>query len=508
MSKPVNSKSEESPPDAKSLVMSMRAMGYDLQTAISDLIDNSIFACAKNISISYSWNDGDPYIMICDDGNGMDEEGLKKAMKPGSQSPDEVREKGDLGRFGLGLKTASWSQCKKMTVMTKNKIGETNLRQWDLDVIVSENRWSLLKNIEEETKKIIEIELNKNIHGTVVLWQKLDRVLGKNIDNDLKDPFYRQMNETVLPHLNMTFHKFLEGKDKININVGAYECISWDPFLSSNPASERRKTEFLDGGKIQVTPFILPHNSHLLEMELDDAKGPKGWNGQQGFYVYRNKRMIISGGYLGLIDSLGKPFEPKDGFRLCRISVELPNDIDEEWEINVRKDSATPPIRLKGDLIRITESTMQKSSNVYRRRTRSRGIAGKSIQIMEVWNRKKIGDKIRYKINRKSPMIEIWRKTHDLKPKNLNSLLHLIERNVPYRSITVDNNDVADSTVDLPDKDTKVPRELVDLAEVLVKKELDKRKKLEVALDYVTQVLFPLDNANFRILLENRFNKK
>ena len=63
--------SEDTPPDAKALVKSMRAFGYDLQAAISDIIDNSIFAGAKSISIKYSWNEGEPYIMICDDGKGM-----------------------------------------------------------------------------------------------------------------------------------------------------------------------------------------------------------------------------------------------------------------------------------------------------------------------------------------------------------------------------------------------------------------------------------------------------
>lgn len=500
--------SEDTPPDAKALVKSMRAFGYDLQAAISDIIDNSIFAGAKSISIKYSWNEGEPYIMICDDGIGMDESELKKAMKPGSQSPDEKRDEGDLGRFGLGLKTASWAMCKKMTVMSKKKADEIHYRQWDLDVIVEENKWSLLTEIDLKTEELMKNVLNDYENGTIVLWENLDRILGKNINEDAKDLFFGKMNEIVLPHLSMIFHRFLEGKDKIKISVGFFECSAWDPFLSSNKATERRTTEPLDGGKISITPFILPHNSHLTEREREDAKGPKGWNGQQGFYIYRNKRMIISGGYLGLLDKEAKPFEPKDGFRLCRISVDLPNDLDEEWEIDVRKESATPPLRLQKEFIRIAESAMQKSSNVYRRRTKSRDIIStRSTQILDIWNRKKIGGKFLYKVNRKSPAIEAMREKYNLEKNQLDALLHLVERNVPYRAITVDNNDITDSTVDLPDQYTTANKELLEIAEKFVKEELEKGKDLHRALDYITGVIMPLDNSGFRIELEKRFER-
>ena len=500
--------SEDTPPDAKALVKSMRAIGYDLQTAISDLIDNSIFAGSKNISIKYSWNEGNPYIMICDDGKGMDESELRKAMKPGSQSPDEERDEGDLGRFGLGLKTASWAMCKKMTVMSKKKLNEVHYRQWDLDVIVEENKWSLLTEINSKTEQLMKTQLDNYSHGTIVLWENLDRVLGKNINEDHKDLFLGRMNEIVLPHLEMIFHRFLEGKDKIKILVGAFECVAWDPFVTWNTAHERRPTEFLDGRKIKITPFILPHNSHLTEKEMEYAKGPKGWNGQQGFYIYRNKRMIISGGYLGLLDNKGKVFESKDGFRLCRISVDLPNNLDEEWDIDVRKDSATPPLRLQKEFVRITLSTITKSSEVYRRRTKSRNIIStRSTQFMDIWNRKKIGEKVLYKVNRNSPAIEEMRKKYNLEKNQLNALLHLVERNVPYRAITVDNNEVTDSTVDLPDKNTNVPMELIDLAESMLQKEIDKGKGVQQALDYISGVVMPLDNAGFRISLEKRFMK-
>ena len=182
--------------------------------------------------------------------------------------------------------------------------------------------------------------------------------------------------------------------------------------------------------------------------------------------------------------------------------------MDEEWDIDVRKDSATPPLRLQKEFVRITLSTITKSSEVYRRRTKSRSIIStRSTQFMDIWNRKKIGEKVLYKVNRNSPAIEEMRKKYNLEKNQLNALLHLVERNVPYRAITVDNNEVTDSTVDLPDKNTSVPMELIDLAESMLQKEIDKGKGVQQALDYISGVVMPLDNAGFRISLEKRFMK-
>ena len=75
----------------------MRSFGYSLNTAISDLIDNSITAKASNVWIDFEWDDEKTWISISDDGIGMDEEKLKNAMKIGSQSPLLPREKNDLG---------------------------------------------------------------------------------------------------------------------------------------------------------------------------------------------------------------------------------------------------------------------------------------------------------------------------------------------------------------------------------------------------------------------------
>jgi len=167
---------EDLPPRAHAMVASMRAIGYDLATAIADLIDNSIFAGANNIWIKYHWEGSGSWIYILDDGHGMSEEKLKEAMRLGSQSPLDERDPKDLGRFGLGLKTASFSQCRVTTVYTKTPEGVTSIRCWDLDHIEETQRWELDTIPPENTESILS-NLDRLSHGTMVLWQKVDRVV-------------------------------------------------------------------------------------------------------------------------------------------------------------------------------------------------------------------------------------------------------------------------------------------------------------------------------------------
>src|SRR5690349_3391180 len=126
---------EEAHPKPKSTLNSYRSFGYSVQTAIADIIDNSITARAKNIWINYVWDGSKSYLSILDDGLGMDLIELIDAMTPGSKNPQDNRESHDLGRFGLGLKTASFSQCRRLTVVSKKKDTILIKRCWDLDYV-------------------------------------------------------------------------------------------------------------------------------------------------------------------------------------------------------------------------------------------------------------------------------------------------------------------------------------------------------------------------------------
>lgn len=132
-------------PDASAMMESLRAFGYSTPAAVADLIDNSITAGARNVWINFHWNGSDSHVVMLDDGGGMTEEVLVLAMRAGSRSPLEDRNAADLGRFGLGLKTASFSQCRQLTVASKAKRHTQVTRRWDLDYVREHRQWRLLK---------------------------------------------------------------------------------------------------------------------------------------------------------------------------------------------------------------------------------------------------------------------------------------------------------------------------------------------------------------------------
>jgi len=191
------------PPQAASLVESLRAFGYELPTALADLVDNSITASAKNIWIDFHWAGGESAITVTDDGSGMTAEELVAAMRPGSQNPLKDRQPNDLGRFGLGLKTASFSQCRRVTVRSKIRAGDVATRCWDLDHIARVNEWQLLRGA-DATAEPHFARLTKSDKGTTVLWQNLDRLVAdQSIDNEKHQQFFLQRAEAVRNHLGM-----------------------------------------------------------------------------------------------------------------------------------------------------------------------------------------------------------------------------------------------------------------------------------------------------------------
>lgn len=163
-------------PYAPILVESTRSIGYSFESALADIIDNSISKNAKEIHIRF--NSTTPqYVAVIDDACGMNQDELIAAMRYGSKSSQDVRDINDLGRFGLGLKMASLSQCRKLTVITKQgkKIYGA---QWDLDYIIDQKDWALKCFNETEINNIpFTDELREKESGTVVLWESFDRML-------------------------------------------------------------------------------------------------------------------------------------------------------------------------------------------------------------------------------------------------------------------------------------------------------------------------------------------
>lgn len=324
-------------PDPVSLIEAMRAVGYSVDAAIADLIDNSISAQSDQIEIKYDASD-DPFIAILDNGWGMAPEELTNAMRHGSHNPADERDPRDLGRFGLGLKTASLSQCRKLTVISK-KDDLISARRWDLDVVQQTGRWLVVvpESAELETLPLFS-RLQVQGSGTLVVWQDLDRLTA-----GASDPQAEMTTKlsSLYDHLALVFHRFGQKEDgfgPIRMTVNGLQIPVRDPFLRSNTFRQPLEGQVIkhQKGDVQVLPFILPPVSHLTPDEISLAGGKDGLRGTQGFYIYRNRRLVIWGTWFRLV--------PKQEFyKLTRVQVDIPNTFDDLWALDIKKSVAYPP---------------------------------------------------------------------------------------------------------------------------------------------------------------------
>lgn len=324
-------------PNPSSFVHSLRSVGYSLETAVADIIDNSISANADRIDIIFEYKADGPIFAIIDNGHGMSSDELKEAMRLGAFSPLFSRKQTDLGRFGLGMKTASFAICQRLTVVSSKDvlIGA----QWDLEDIQNDNAWNL--NILSENDVSIYPFLKKYLgFGTAVIWEKIDRI----IDKDCKEP-QKEFEAKILileKHLSLTFHRYLDGErglSKIKIFINGHQLQGFDPFNLKNPATqELEKDEIVfKNSKVTIVPYILPHHSKTSADEYEKYAGDGGYLANQGFYVYRNKRLIIHGSWFRLA-------APETLTKLARVKIDISNDMDAEWKLDVKKSMAHPPI--------------------------------------------------------------------------------------------------------------------------------------------------------------------
>ena len=427
-------------PRADALVESLRAFGYSPEAALADLVDNSISSGARYIAVDFAWAGPNSRVTVSDDGSGMSESGLVSAMRPGSTSPLEDRHKSDLGRFGLGLKTASFSQARELTVVSKTVEGETVVRRWDLDTIAASGEWRLLRTAPAD----IAVPEPQSLGGTTVTWTKLDRLVG-DVESDDARAHGRFLDTTarVQQHLEATFHRFLTGRGRLWIAVNGQELDPWDPFMVHHPATQQLDAEELPykGSLIRVTPFVLPHRSKLGEEEMAYGAGAQGWNQQQGFYVYRSGRLLVQGDWLGL--GISKDEHTK----LARIGVEFPSSLDHEWQVDVKKSSARPPGELVTALRRIARATRSKAEEVYRHK--GKVLARRNSQpFVFAWQEHKgRNGEIRYRVNRDHPVIAAVRDTLGKDKRVLERALRFIEETIPTTMIGVSIADSVDNQV-------------------------------------------------------------
>lgn len=374
-------------PHAAALIEGMRDIGYSLEMAVSDIIDNSITAGARSIGIVAEAFADDPFIAIVDDGAGMTEEELVAAMRPGSRNPRESRDEPDLGRFGLGLKSASFSQCRRLTVVSR-KFNVTSAAIWDLDDVAEQNEWVVqLPDSLAEMPDIARLESS----GTVVLWQKLDRLTGGNRDNSAKrGELINRKIADMERHLRLVFHRFMEERKPLRIALNGRQLLPLDPFSRRNPATitDPEESLTLDGVDIEIQSFTIPHHKQMSRSDWDDIGGPEGHLRSQGFYLYRGRRLIIHGTWFGLC-------RQSELTKLSRVRIDIPNSMDSEWKIDVKKSSAQLPPLVRDRLRRVIERIQGGSRRTYHKR----GQKLVNEERLPMWHRIQADGQIRYRPN-------------------------------------------------------------------------------------------------------------
>ncbi|WP_290149502.1 ATP-binding protein, partial [uncultured Parasutterella sp.] len=356
------------PPEAFPMLNSMRAIGYSFETAVADIIDNSVAAQATDIKLLTEQDPNKESILaIIDNGCGMTSVELLNALKHACTNPTLQRGKDDLGRFGLGLKTASLSQCRNLIVVSK-KNGAVSAAEWDLDYVKEEGDWSLKIYSDEETNTLPFInELDNFNCGTIVLWKSFDRLELSN--NEIFNALHNQL-ALAKEYISLVFHRFLapDQKDnikKIKISVNGIEIEPKDPFARKLKSCSKicpMETFFLevDGQNYPITAhgYTLPSQNKLTTDEVRRI-GLQGrrLSDDQGFYIYRNHRLISWGSWLRLNKKAQRT-------KLSRVQVDIPNTMDHLWELDIKKSQAFPPKVIRDRLSELLDDWVQDSTGI------------------------------------------------------------------------------------------------------------------------------------------------
>lgn len=470
-------------PQAEFLMGAMRSMGYSFEAAIADIIDNSISADARNISIRFPKEPLNCTVTILDDGIGMEKETLFRSMKYGSFSSEEQRSENDLGRFGLGMKAASLSQCKVLTVASKQN-GIISAYQWNYDLILHKKEWLVIELNDAEILQLYGIEgLTAYQTGTLIIWEKFD-ALEKSFGD-----IFTSLNEykiKIIDYLSLIFHRYLndENDKRINISVNNLELKGLDPFLEKHKKTNFRqefKLAIKDSHGIErfisVQPFVLPYQKDLTKSDLDSLGGIANLRTKQGFYIYRNRRLIIWGTWFGL---------PRNELtKNARIRVDIPNTLDDIWNIDIKKQNASIPKSIKNSLTSAVREIMEFSVKIQNHRGR---IARIDDGMDYIWNRVEGREaKFMYTINRDSCIFSLLKDHIDDESMNrFEMVLEEIERSVPYQQIyidisqnIVDETDDSERLKDIENKGIMWVKHVIDFGELTAKQSIDQLFKSE-----------------------------
>lgn len=425
-------------PYPASLIESFRAIGYTLSSALADIIDNSISAQARHVALTFKWEKDDSYILIQDDGHGMTKEELVEALRPGTHNPLEDRRPEDLGRFGLGLKTASFSQCRILTVLTK-KAGEPNIhvRAWDLDFVETYKKWQILdyvSHVEFRTR------LEQQNSGTIVVWEHLDKIIYDQDKQLISESKFFETIREVEQHLGMVFHRFIE-TGRLNLRINGQPVAPWDPFLRGEQASQSCPTEYFADRKVKVIGFVLPHANKLSPEKAKLAGGINGWNAQQGFYIYRKDRLLVAGDWLQM-------FTKKEHMRLARIMIEIDSSLDFAWQLDIRKSRAIPPKMLKTGLKQYASEVIKMATEVFVHRGKQKLRKAEHAEFEFAWVTYEENGREYYRINRDHPLVRAILEQNVASKKTTEQLLRLLEITLPVPAIVLNESQYADQPGD------------------------------------------------------------
>ena len=437
------SKDLEHIPKADMLMGSMRSMGYTFESAIADVIDNSISANCSVVKVLFPTNPlQKSCVGILDNGEGMDDKALFEAMRYGSAANEDTRSENDLGRFGLGMKSASLSQCKVLTVVS---LKDTHLSAytWDYNYIRDKKEWVVKKHNQDEIESFPYIDqLSEFSKGTLVLWKDFD-VLSKSSDGQVYETL-NNLKDVVGDYIALIYHRYLSvpTKNKLTMFVNNQKIKAQDPFLESNPKTTTKKERtiaindtFGIERQIKIKPFILPFVTDLSEKDKKLIGGIENLRSKQGFYIYRNNRLIIWGTWFGM-----KP--RAELTKNARIRVDIPNTLDDIWSIDIKKQSATIPKRIQNQLKNTVTDALEISVRKQTHRGRKNKVDDK---IDYIWDRMEgRNQNYYYQINRESKLYQfVKEKISEEDFGYFEMFIGEIEKNIPIQQMYIDKSNEA-----------------------------------------------------------------
>lgn len=446
---------ESVPPSPADLIESIRGFGYTLPSALADLIDNSLAAGATRVQVTVDPGPSSPHIAVVDNGRGMSCERLVEAMRMGTLGPLAARGATDLGRFGLGMKTASLSQGRSLTVATKEKgKRHTVIRRWDLAHVREVSDWQLLDEPSQTGESFVE-QVDGLPHGTAVVIENLDRASFLELPGPQLGAHLAAALEAVRFHLGMVFHRFIS-EDGLQIRLGESLIPAWDPYLLEVSTRLPPETLHFRGQVIEVAPFVLPHHSRLTDDQHHKAGGALGWDKHQGYYIYRCRRLIVPGDWLNL------SLRQEGFYRLARIRLDLPNTMDADWHLNVMKSHVAAPASLRDSFRRIATDVRRQAAAVYGIRG-EREAPDQPAPHHPIWRRESTRTGVRYRVDRSHPVMRALLHAGCGHDKLLAEVLSVIEGTVPVAAMLQEPQKAIDGSVR-----TEPPADIDSLVDMVI----------------------------------------